>query len=59
MASTCESIDEALAAQLQLIDDFKFDEAELLMARLEGKLAVDFDTARRLFTLVSALRWKG
>ena len=40
MASTCESIDEALAAQLQLIDDFKFDEAELLMARIKTLRAV-------------------
>ena len=33
--------------------------AELLIERLEGKLEVDFDTARRLFTLISALHWKG
>lgn len=29
--------------------------AELLAERLEGRVAVDFDTARRLFTLVCAL----
>jgi hypothetical protein len=40
MASTCESIDEALAAQLKLIDDFKFDEAELSMARIKTLRAV-------------------
>jgi hypothetical protein len=40
MASTCESIDEALAVQLKLIDDFKFDEAEMLMARIKTLRAV-------------------
>ena len=29
--------------------------AELLIERLDGKIAVDFDTARRLFTLVCVL----
>ena len=29
--------------------------AELLMARLDGRVALDFETARRLFTLVCAL----
>ena len=33
--------------------------ADLLIERLEGKIEVDFDTARRLFTLISALHWKG
>ena len=33
--------------------------ATLLAARLEGKIACDFDTARRLFTLVTVLHWKG
>ncbi|MGO4704839.1 UPF0262 family protein [Microvirga sp. 2MCAF38] len=33
--------------------------AELLMKRLEGKLVVDFDTARRIFTLIFALHWRG
>jgi uncharacterized protein (UPF0262 family) len=32
---------------------------ELLTERLRGKVAVDFDTARRLFTLVCALHWRG
>ena len=32
---------------------------ELLTERLKGKVAVDFDTARRLFTLVCALHWRG
>jgi len=33
--------------------------SRLLQERLEGKIALDFDTARRLFTLISALHWKG
>lgn len=32
---------------------------QLLMQRLEGKITTDFDTARRLFTLICALHWKG
>ena len=30
-----------------------------LMERLDGKVRVDFDTARRLFTLICVLHWKG
>ena len=33
--------------------------SQLLMKRLEGKITTDFDTARRLFTLICALHWKG
>jgi len=33
--------------------------SRVLMNRLEGKISVDFDTARRLFTLICALRGKG
>jgi uncharacterized protein (UPF0262 family) len=33
--------------------------SELLMERLKRKVKVDFDTARRLFTLVCVLHWKG
>ena len=33
--------------------------SELLIERLKHKVAVDFDTARRLFTLISVLHWKG
>ena len=35
------------------------DGAKLLAERLEGKVECDFDTARRIFTLVTALHWKG
>ena len=33
--------------------------SELLMERLKEKIVVDFDTARRLFTLICVLHWKG
>ena len=31
----------------------------ILMERLRRKVEIDFDTARRLFTLVTVLHWKG
>ena len=31
----------------------------ILMERLERKVTLDFDTARRLFTLICVLHWKG
>ncbi len=33
--------------------------SRILMERLEGKISIDFDTARRLFTLICVLHWKG
>jgi uncharacterized protein (UPF0262 family) len=33
--------------------------SRVLLERLKGKIAVDNDTARRLFTLICALHWKG
>ncbi len=33
--------------------------SRLLTQRLEGKITVDHDTARRLFTLICALHWRG
>ena len=33
--------------------------SRVLMERLKRKIEVDFDTARRLFTLLSVLHWKG
>jgi uncharacterized protein (UPF0262 family) len=33
--------------------------SQLLMERLKHKVAVDFETARRLFTLICVLHWKG
>jgi uncharacterized protein (UPF0262 family) len=33
--------------------------SQLLMERLADKVDIDFDTARRLFTLICVLYWKG
>ena len=63
----CESyykaIRSASPAQIEAIDTGRrglHDEAAgLLMERLDGKVQVDFDTARRIFTLIFALHWKG
>jgi uncharacterized protein (UPF0262 family) len=33
--------------------------SQILMERLKRKIELDFDTARRLFTLVTVLHWKG
>jgi uncharacterized protein (UPF0262 family) len=33
--------------------------SKLLMERLERKIKMDFDTARRLFTLICVLHWRG
>ena len=58
-----KAIRSASPAQIEAIDmgrrGLHDEAAELLRQRLEGKVAVDFDTARRLFTLIFALHWKG
>ena len=33
--------------------------SQTLIDRLSGKIDIDFDTARRLFTLVCVLHWRG
>ena len=63
----CESYYEAIRAappsRIQAIDMGRrglHDEgSRTLLERLAGKVAVDLDTARRLFTLICALHWKG
>jgi uncharacterized protein (UPF0262 family) len=63
----CESyyaaIRTATPAQIEAIDmgrrGLHNDGAKLLAERLDGKVECDFDTARRIFTLVTALHWKG
>ena len=63
----CESYYEAIRtappSRIEAIDMGRrglHDEGSLLLvAKLSGKISLDFDTARRLFTLISALRWKG
>lgn len=58
-----EAIRSAPASKIQAIDIGRrglHDEgSRLLVERLDGKIEVDFDTARRLFTLICALHWKG
>lgn len=63
----CESyyaaIRAATPARIEAIDmgrrGLHDDGARLLADRLAGKIACDHDTARRLFTLVTALHWRG
>lgn len=58
-----EAIKTAPPSRIEAIDMGRrglHDEgSQLLMERLNGKISVDFDTARRLFTLICALHWKG
>jgi uncharacterized protein (UPF0262 family) len=35
------------------------DGSNILLERLKGKVSIDVDTARRLFTLICVLHWKG
>jgi uncharacterized protein (UPF0262 family) len=58
-----EAIKTASPSRIEAIDMGRrglHDEgSRLLMERLKGKVVTDFSTARRLFTLISALHWKG
>ncbi len=57
------AIRTATPAQIEVLDmgrrGLHNEGAEILKARLDGKLTCDFSTARRLFTLVTALHWRG
>lgn len=63
----CESYYDAIRtsspAQIEAIDmgrrGLHNEGSQTLMDRLAGKIDVDFDTARRLFTLVCVLHWRG
>ena len=63
----CDSYYEALRgsspSQIEAVDmgrrGLHNEGAEVLKARLEGKVAIDHETARRLFTLVCALYRRG
>ena len=63
----CESYYEAIKtsspSRIEAIDmgrrGVHNDGSKLLQERLEGKIELDFDTARRLFTLVCVLHWRG
>ena len=58
-----QAIRQATPQQIETVDMARRaihnEAAELLMERLDGKIEVDFDTARRLFTLICALHWRG
>ena len=58
-----QAIRTAPPARIQAIDmgrrALHNDGSKLLAERLAGKLGFDHDTARRLFTLICALHWKG
>ncbi|MEN2785627.1 UPF0262 family protein [Sphingomonas qilianensis] len=57
------AIRNATPAQIETVDmarrGIHNEAAELLKERLEGKIEIDFDTARRLFTLICVLHIKG
>lgn len=63
----CESyyaaIRNATPSQIEALDmgrrGLHNEGSSLLQARLEGKVKTDLDTARRLFTLICALHWRG
>ncbi len=63
----CESyyaaVRNATSTQIEALDmgrrGLHNEGASLLKERLQGKVAVDEDTARRLFTLICALHWRG
>ena len=63
----CESYFEAIRSstpnQIEAIDmarrGLHNDGSETLKERLDGKIEIDFDTARRLFTLICVLHWRG
>ena len=58
-----QAIKNASPQQIETIDmarrGIHNDAATLLKERLEGKIDIDFDTARRLFTLICVLHIKG
>ena len=63
----CESyyqaIRHATPQQIEALDmgrrGLHNEASDLLRTRLEGKVATDVDTSRRLFTLICALHWRG
>jgi uncharacterized protein (UPF0262 family) len=63
----CESYYQAIRnstpAQIEALDmgrrGLHNEASELLRERLAGKIETDLDTARRLFTLICALHWRG
>ncbi|MBB6260725.1 uncharacterized protein (UPF0262 family) [Paenochrobactrum gallinarii] len=58
-----EAIRSATPSKIEAIDmgrrGLHNEGSQTLQSRLEGKIEVDFITARRLFTLVCVLHWRG
>jgi uncharacterized protein (UPF0262 family) len=58
-----EAIRSATPSKIEAIDmgrrGVHNEGSQTLMDRLQGKITLDFDTARRLFTLVCVLYWRG
>jgi uncharacterized protein (UPF0262 family) len=63
----CESYYQAIRnstpAQIEALDmgrrGLHNEASQLLQTRLAGKIETDLDTARRMFTLICALHWRG
>ncbi|WP_442579136.1 UPF0262 family protein [Mesorhizobium sp. ASY16-5R] len=63
----CESYYEAIRSstpsQIEAIDmgrrGLHNEGSQTLLDRLNGKVDIDFDTARRVFTLICVLHWRG
>ena len=63
----CESYYEAIRSsspnQIEAIDmgrrGLHNEGSQTLNDRLDGKIEIDFDTSRRLFTLICVLHWRG
>ena len=58
-----QAIRSSTPSQIEAIDmgrrSIHNEGSQTLMDRLSGKIKIDFDTARRLFTLVCVLYWRG
>jgi len=58
-----EAIKSAPPSRIEAIDmgrrSLHNEGSQILQERLQGKVKLDFDTSRRLFTLICALHWKG
>ncbi len=58
-----QAIRTATPVQIEAIDmgrrGLHNEGSQILLDRLKEKVEVDFDTARRLFTLICVLHWKG
>ena len=61
--SHIKAVEEGREARIQAIDmgrrGLHNEGANLMSERLAGKIEIDFETARRLFTLITVLHWKG